>query len=53
MSNLWDRVENLPKPLVGVHLLRWLGTYPVDKVICSLNNWHLVDDFLNSHHLSG
>ena len=32
-------MENLPKGLVGVHLLRWLVTYPVDKVIHSLNNW--------------
>ena len=27
------------KVLVGVHLLRWIVTYPVDKVIRSLNNW--------------
>ena len=26
------------KALVGVHLLRWIATYPVDKVIRSLNN---------------
>ena len=26
-------MENLPKALVGVHLLRWIVTYPVDKVI--------------------
>ena len=26
-------------PVVGVHLLRWIATYPVDKVIHSLNNW--------------
>ena len=33
MSNLvWDCVENLPKALVGVHLLRWIVTYPVNKV---------------------
>ena len=32
-------MENLPKALVGVHLLRWITTYPVDKVIRSLNNW--------------
>ena len=25
--------------VVGVHLLRWILTYPVDKVIRSLNNW--------------
>ena len=31
-------VENLPKALVGVDLLRWIVTYPVDKVIRSLNN---------------
>ena len=29
-------------PVVGVHLLRWIATYPVDKVIHSLNNWGLV-----------
>ena len=27
--------------LAGVHLLHWIVTYPVDKVICSLNNWSL------------
>ena len=27
--------------IVGVHLLRWIVTYPVDKVIRSLNNWGL------------
>ena len=32
-------MENLPKALVGVHLLRWIETYSVDKVIHSLNNW--------------
>ena len=31
--------KNLQKALVGVHLLRWIVTYPVDKVIHSLNNW--------------
>ena len=31
-------MENLPKALIGVDLLRWIATYPVDKVICSLNN---------------
>ena len=34
-------MENLPKALVEVHLLRWIVTYPVDKVIHSLNNWRL------------
>ena len=39
MSNLrMDCVENLPEALVGAHLLRWIATYPVDKVIHSLNN---------------
>ena len=33
---------NLPEALVGVHLLRWIVAYPVDKVIRSLNNWGLV-----------
>ena len=28
-------MENLPKPLVGVLIC----TYPLDKVIHSLNNW--------------
>ena len=36
-------MENLPEALVGVHLLRWIVTYPVDKVIHSLNNWGQVD----------
>ena len=41
MSNLtkWDYVENLTKALVGVHLLRRIAAYPVDKIIRSLNNW--------------
>ena len=34
--------ENLAKALVGVHLLRWIATYPVDKVIRSSNNWGLM-----------
>ena len=32
-------VENLSKALFGVHLHRWIATYPMDKVIHSLNNW--------------
>ena len=32
---------NLTKALIGVHLLRWIATHPVDKVIRSLNNWRL------------
>ena len=32
-------MENLPKALVGAHLLCWIATYPLDKVIRSLNNW--------------
>ena len=28
-----------PKALVGVHFIRWIATYPLDKVIRSLNNW--------------
>ena len=32
-------MENLPKALVGVQLLLWIATYPVDKVIRSLNKW--------------
>ena len=32
-------METLPEALVGVHLLRWIATYPADKVIRSLNNW--------------
>ena len=34
-------MESLPKVLVGVHLHRCIVTYPVDKVIRSLNNWGL------------
>ena len=29
---VWDCEENLSKALVGVHLLRWIVTYPLDKV---------------------
>ena len=36
---------NLPEALVGVHLLHWIATYPVDKVIHSLNNWGLHINF--------
>ena len=32
-------MKNLQEALVGVHLLLWIVTYPVDKVIRSLNNW--------------
>ena len=40
MSNLSIGLSGkLAKALVGVHLLRWIATYPVDKVIRSLNNW--------------
>ena len=41
MSNLsmGPCVENLPKASVGVQLLHWIATYPVDKVFRSLNNW--------------
>ena len=43
MSNLvWDCVKNLPNALFRVHLLRWIATYPLDKVIRSLNNRGLV-----------
>ena len=35
-------MENLPKASVGVHLLRWIATYPVDKVMRSLKNRGLV-----------
>ena len=38
---VWDCEENLSKALVGVHLLRWIVTYPVDKVIRSSSNWGL------------
>ena len=35
-------MENLPpKVLIAVHFLHWIATYPVDKVIHSLNNWDL------------
>ena len=33
--------ENLPEALFGVHLHRWIVTYPLDKVIRPLNNWGL------------
>ena len=32
-------MKNLPKAFVGVHFIRWIATYPLDKVIRSLNNW--------------
>ena len=32
-------MKNLPKALDVVHLLRWIASYPVDKVIRSLNYW--------------
>ena len=39
MSNLiMGLCGKLAKALVGVHLLHWIATYPVDKVIRSLNN---------------
>ena len=31
-------MKNLPKALVGVHFIHWIATYPLDKVIRSLNN---------------
>ena len=34
-------MENLPKALDGV----WIVTYPVDKVVRSLNNWGQVGRF--------
>ena len=44
MSNLsMGLCGKLAKALVGVHLLLWMATYPLDKVIRSLNNWGLVD----------
>ena len=40
MSNLRMKLcGDLVKAFVGVHLLSWIVTYPVDKVIRSLNNW--------------
>ena len=30
---------NMTKVLFGVHLHRWIVTYPLDKVLCPLNNW--------------
>ena len=38
-------MENLSKALVGVHLLHWIVTYPVDKVIRPLNNWGQVNNY--------
>ena len=34
-------MKNLSKVWVGVDLLRWIVTYPLDKVIRSFNNWGL------------
>ena len=45
-------MENLPEALFGVHLLRWIVTYPVDKVIRSLNNWGISCDCINVNMLS-
>ena len=43
MSNLsMGLCGNLPEVLFGVHLHCWLATYPLDKVICPLNNLGLV-----------
>ena len=39
-------MENLPKAFLGGHLLRWITTYPLDKVIRSLNNWGLNGAFM-------
>ena len=33
---------DLPKALVEVHLLPWIATYPLDKVIRSLNDQGLM-----------
>ena len=38
-------MENLPKALGGAYLLCWTVTYPVDKVVRSLNNWGQVGRF--------
>ena len=35
-------METLPKALIGVHLLHRIVTYPVDKVVRSLNNCALM-----------
>ena len=44
MSNLVrDCVENFPETFSGVHLHRWIVTYPADKFIRPLNNWGQVD----------
>ena len=43
MSNLSIGLcGKLAKALVGVHLICWIATYPVDKVVHSLNNWGLI-----------
>ena len=53
VEGLLDCVENLPKALVGVHSLSWIATYPVDKVIHSLNNWGLICSYLLFEQLEG
>ena len=44
-------MENLAKALVGVNLLRWIVTYPVDKVIRSLNTWGQIVKGMGSNHV--
>ena len=41
MNRVEAYVKFVSKALVGVHLHGWIATYPVDKVIRSLNNWGL------------
>ena len=33
---LLSSVKNILQPM---HFICWIATYPLDKVICSLNNW--------------
>ena len=39
MSNLRMGLSGKLAKSIGVHLLCWIATYPVDKVIHSLDNW--------------
>jgi len=36
LDKLLSSAENV---LFGVHFIRWIAIYPVDKIIRSLNNW--------------
>ena len=46
-------MENLPEVLFGVHLHRWIVTYPLDKVIRPLNNWGQICTCINCFYSKG